>query len=709
MGTVIGNAIGVPFGGAQSWSSWCTQLITVGVGKDYATITEAINAASNGNQILIDAGNYNEVLDLTSKRLKLIGSGTLGTIVHFVDVSQASVAPTVDIAKNCAFENIVFDRTVTGGSYPPPIVNVSACIVNFLNCKVGQSNYTDGYKSQNPMTIQNGAVVNMVGSEIAKNHILFPNASDLIVKDTSVFNFEGTAFHAHLWAQDTAEVHITTDYLYVGTYPQYQPGIYATNYSRVYLNIRTEMVGYNPNSVAAYELLPVGQFGCGYVSIDHAYCEVTGKINGSFMTEGGGAEIKLKGAIATEGQVWYLTEIGDADGDVCTIEDCDIYFDCNDAVHGVHILESLSHAAVNIINSRLEFSGFNGKWHTMGSVGGCFGKLTMRDSEVIDNCNDNTPIPNYVSTLTQGAEIDIEDSILTNQNWDHVVGSEAVNMKIKKLTGQHLKVRLKNVVFNNECDAIPICFEASNSIALDANDWMTIENITNNTTKDLFMVDYRELNSRTRQQDMIVYATLRSQYPDKIVDLAAPAAPTLTAITKGVRVSWTDTTKETEIWAYNNTDAPTLVMFCGVGEGSWDEVCHPATMRHYYIRQVDGIHYSTNSAVANIALTEIEQIDQTLWCEVGLAWWTTCTDFVGNGSSITGTSQVTLLIPGSTGKKYRIAITRTATLEIWWNNFLGYISDATPTREVVADGDILTIHRGGAVTITAISVKEIIP
>jgi len=711
MGVRLGIGIGV---GRNRRSPYWTNLITVGVGKDYATITEAIAAAHNGNQILIDAGNYNEVLDLTGKRLKLIGSGNLGTLVYFIDVNSNSTSPTVDIAKNCAFENIVFDRRVIGGQYPPPIVNISACNPIFKNCKIGQSTYIDGYEHQNPMTIQNGSIVTMTGCEIAQNKIEYPNARDLIVKDTSKLYFEGEKFCAHLWAQDTAEVHIITDYLYECGNPLTAIGILADDDSHVYVNVRVEEIAYNANSVGAYELLADGVFGSGFLVTGHGYMEVTGNLNSSSATSGGGGELYFKDVTVTEGNFWYITKIEDEDGDVVTYDNCQVFFDMDDDVHGSHILEAVSRATVNVINgSKLEFSGWSGKWHTYGSVGGSIGRFFMRDSEVIDNCNDNFPArPNYGETLTLGAEVDIQDSIITNKNWDHVLNSENANIDFKKRSGQHINFKLKNVVFNNDCDATPINLSLINCTPnyIEGDDWIAVENLTNNTTKPIFMVDSGVASGRTYKQDILVWGQLRSQYPDKIVDLGALVAPTLANITNGVRVSWIDNTKDTEIWGYNGTATPAMVGFVEKGASYFDDdALSPVAMRHYYIRQVDGIHYSDYSAVANIALTEIEKIDQVRWCEVGLAYWLTHSDFVGNGSSVTGTKNLVLNIPGSTGKRYRIAITRTATLEIWWGNFLGYISDGTPTRDVTPDGDAININQGGAVTITAMSIKEIIP
>lgn len=87
-------------------------LLTVGINKKFQTIQEAVNAASNGDTILIDPGIYVEAVDVVSsgKYLHFIGSGRNSTIVQFA--GDDYYYPPLEIAKGIV-EHMSFITTAT--------------------------------------------------------------------------------------------------------------------------------------------------------------------------------------------------------------------------------------------------------------------------------------------------------------------------------------------------------------------------------------------------------------------------------------------------------------------------------------------------------------------------------------------------------------------------------------------------------------------
>ena len=121
----------------------------------------------------------------------------------------------------------------------------------------------------------------------------------------------------------------------------------------------------------------------------------------------------------------------------------------------------------------------------MGNPITVLGDLYMRDSEVIDNCNDNVPYGvNYPQTIkTVGGAVDIEDCTITNENWDDVGTNN--NLIFWKLNGGHINVRLVNVVFNNsEINSSPIDY-LNFGDPLDGDDYVCQSGLTNNSTADI--------------------------------------------------------------------------------------------------------------------------------------------------------------------------------------------------------------------------------
>ena len=459
-------------------------LITVGTDKNVSTINQAITRAYDDYTITIDTGTYNEFLDFTVKTLNLVGLGSLETIIHY-SIESASSVSTINIAKDCIFKNLIIDKREGFLGAAKPIVNISACNPVFTNCQIGRTTYVDGYNSQKPMTIANDSVVNMTGCSIKGTVVNGTLPYDLLVTDTSILNFEGTSFFACLRLQDTAEAIIDTDILWTNGSSSNNPGIVCEDDSIAYITVNI--------GEKYFSLITKAEYAAGiycassFRLYDNANLILSGnQITGGIPITGAGVVCLFKNIVSTLGRFWLNTG-GAAATAVITFDNCQIVMDANDDLTGSHIIEETVGAEVRIINgSVLEFSGHNGNWFTMGNPITCSGKLYIRDSEIIDNVNDNIPAgPNYASAILIWDLLDIENSIITNQNWDAVGVNRCINFQ----KTAHININIKNVVLNNsEINTSPIHFQG-NEAGLDADDYICQENITNNTTQFILNVD----------------------------------------------------------------------------------------------------------------------------------------------------------------------------------------------------------------------------
>ena len=115
-------------------------LIKVGVGYDYETITEAVAAVPDGSTIMLMPGTYIEAVDIdsTNKFLKIIGFSRDACIWQY-DVSDYK-NPPLEIGKGI-IENITFKCTGTGGealmAYNVHIDNDTSknSSLQFINCR----------------------------------------------------------------------------------------------------------------------------------------------------------------------------------------------------------------------------------------------------------------------------------------------------------------------------------------------------------------------------------------------------------------------------------------------------------------------------------------------------------------------------------------------------------------------------------------------
>lgn len=126
---------------------------------------------------------------------------------------------------------------------------------------------------------------------------------------------------------------------------------------------------------------------------------------------------------------------------------------------------------------------------------------------------------------------------------------------------------------------------------------------------------------------------------------SAPALPTgltLTLISGGVRVSFTDNSggvAEHEIWAQSDGGISALLTTLNAADVSYDDTVSPVDLRYYKVRAKVGTNYSAFTAELSIAMLGAEMVDQanwyksTFWTYLFQANWSTLgTLLVSNGA-----------------------------------------------------------------------------
>jgi uncharacterized repeat protein (TIGR02059 family) len=102
-----------------------------------------------------------------------------------------------------------------------------------------------------------------------------------------------------------------------------------------------------------------------------------------------------------------------------------------------------------------------------------------------------------------------------------------------------------------------------------------------------------------------------------MIPVNVPTGLTLSLISGGVRISWTDTnsgTAQTEIWGQNDGAAYSLLYTIDAGTVTKDDAgINPVDLRYYKIRAKIGSSYSSYTTPQSIAMLGSELINQSTW------------------------------------------------------------------------------------------------
>jgi hypothetical protein len=158
-----------------------------------------------------------------------------------------------------------------------------------------------------------------------------------------------------------------------------------------------------------------------------------------------------------------------------------------------------------------------------------------------------------------------------------------------------------------------------------------------------------------------------SNSDSELTKCAIPTGLTLSIITGGVKIDWTDSSAgadQTEIWGRNDSDAYDVNPLYTINAGTVtkSETIAPVDLRYYKIRAKNGTNYSDFTAEVSIAMLGAELVTDPYFAN-GALWTPTANWSLSNGvwthSSATN-DNVYLKTPPNVnviGRKYRIKVT----------------------------------------------------
>jgi hypothetical protein len=476
---------------------------TVGVNKNWSTVNFALARSFDNYTLTIDAGVFTGLIDLTTKKINFVGSGSRGTMLFYT--SGTTYTTNINIATDSTFTNLVIKRWVSGAVTDGGILNIEGCNPTFTNVRFQDSNLIAGFYDDACVVavIKTGANVVMNNCDI----VSLNKFNTITVSDTSSFTFEGGTFKAKLVAEDTAVINIDADYVWCDVAGQYLGlHLYDTSDLTLMVNVKTVIT----NLTTGLEATASTSYRSGLLFANNSCTAVVSGNNIQSYTKivGDGSNILLKDIISPYGFFWVATALPVRANTIeVTFDNCQIYLDVDDDTTGVHIIEDGAGAKYNIINnSKLEFSGHSGLYYTMGNlIRGALGtELYIRDSELIGHCNDNVPYgSNYPGLLQVGGIVDIEDAILSNVDSDGF--GECTVIGMAHSTALPINLRLKNVVLNNSEVGKPF-ITIYGADAFDGSDYICEDNVTFNGTG-------AEYDDELGANPLTRYATLKTNCP----------------------------------------------------------------------------------------------------------------------------------------------------------------------------------------------------
>jgi hypothetical protein len=456
-----------------------TDIKTVGISKQFTSITAGISESNNNDYLLIDADTYTEKIDLSIKKLNLIALGEGASILYTEAVSTIEKHSTLTLLTDSTFKRIIFKKQNNNAvNSKKEIVYISGCVPTFTDSQIASDQTNNALDI---LLVENGAIVTMLNGSIDCNGVIASGVDALIsVKDTSIFNFSGTKLKAQVIAEDDSIVDINVDHLW-------SPGngnrsLKAIDYATVSCTINTQHHGYYQATNIEFDpwiqkmelvwLLNGATFNC------------YGKLNGQINVAGTNNHVLIKNITADSGHCRIVgagPEGGSPNTNVITIDNSTLYLDISDDILGLHSIEDPLGCEWHIINgSVIEFSGYSGESITWGqtiSIHGAGAKLYIKDSPIIDNCNDKN---GYAMTIAMNGLLDMENVEITNKNWDGLDPHSCIAL-YKTGTRNTIQCKLKNVTFNNATLSNPIGIRLYDGAVIDENDYICIDGIINNT------------------------------------------------------------------------------------------------------------------------------------------------------------------------------------------------------------------------------------
>ena len=392
--------------------------------------------------------------------------------------------PTLNINTSCEFKHLIIDRYQAAPA--TNMINIIAGNPVFTLCNCGGSK-TDESRSYRLMGISGTADVTWNGGSVFGNTNLGGVTyvyKDIVIEDTANLNFICGYFCASVKMYNNSQANINMDVFVVGAHENTRM-IFNDN-SIAIINIRT--AGYYRDINYVKSIFGSTTALAFFVQAnDDCQLTLSGVIEGFIELATGSPVINITNRSSIIGVPWHIAAIAVNPAAVVNISDSSILMDSDNDTGGMHIMEDEIGINWNIDNCTIEFTGHSGTWFTMGSPIGLAGhntNLTILNSHIIDNANDNIPFgANYPGAVISYRNVTIRNSIIEVKNFDGVGANKC--LIVGKWAGESIHVILENVTFKNDNASGTgwgVAFPAIG--ALDVNDYL-IESGTINQTQEL--------------------------------------------------------------------------------------------------------------------------------------------------------------------------------------------------------------------------------
>lgn len=467
----------------------------VGSTNNFRTIQRAVTYAYAGNTLNIATGSYNELIDLSTKLLHLVGNGTLETIINYVTATSAP-DHVLKIGTVSTFTNIVADHEETTTSGGKAIVYVNNANPVFTNCKIGQNYYSNQgqYKSLRPILFEGTSQVTLVNTDIIGMTGIFG-----VIKDTATLNMTGGNLKAHLNAYGDSVINATVNEIFATANPLGTAIILEGNNVSNFI-ITGQNRQFNSSTGAQ---VAEGIDGSWCWVHDNVELTVSGVNMYKTVIMGADAvntKVRFNNLTTDRGNALLTVDVDAAPTNLFEINDSHIVHDMNNDVDGRHLYEDAAGIEININDSYLEWTGHQGNWFTMGSPLYGVGGLTMKRSTLVDNIDDSTE--SYLLSISTQNFVDLEDCKIILQN---SIGVPYNIIVITPLVGVDFHVKIKDTSFTNGNVAGTLIYVNWLNRKVSPGDWIHIEGLTKDANIALFQ---DSLGS-----GMTMYNQLVSQYP----------------------------------------------------------------------------------------------------------------------------------------------------------------------------------------------------
>jgi parallel beta-helix repeat protein len=164
--------------------------INVGPGQAYTTIQSGINAANNGDTVLVAPGTYYENIDFLGKAITVTSSG--GSAVTIIDGGGAPGKATVSFQTNELRDSVISNFTIRNGGYATFTSESNAGVYALLSAptitnNIITANQCDGvYLQVSAASVSNNEINQSLQPTALPNYCSFPGYGVVVYGSSAI-------------------------------------------------------------------------------------------------------------------------------------------------------------------------------------------------------------------------------------------------------------------------------------------------------------------------------------------------------------------------------------------------------------------------------------------------------------------------------------------------------------------------------------------